>query len=68
MTHGFVVYKPYLILPRLFCKITLSKRILKGKMDMKKVERPKKSLMFYYMVVLLVMILLNTLLFPRLMR
>lgn len=35
---------------------------------MKKVERPKKSLMFYYTVVLLVMILLNTLLFPRLMR
>mgnify|MGYP002510057887 CR=1 FL=1 len=35
---------------------------------MKKVERPKKPLIFYYMVVLLVMILLNTLLFPRLMR
>lgn len=35
---------------------------------MKKVERPKKPLMFYYVVVLLVMILLNTLLFPRLMR
>ena len=35
---------------------------------MKKVERPKKPLMFYYMVVLLVMILLNTLLFPRLIR
>lgn len=37
-------------------------------MNMKKVERPKKPLIFYYMVVLLVMILLNTLLFPRLMR
>ena len=35
---------------------------------MKKVERPKKPLMFYYVVVLLIMILLNTLLFPRLMR
>ncbi len=34
---------------------------------MKKVERPKKPLIFYYMVVLLVMILLNILLFPRLM-
>lgn len=35
---------------------------------MKKVERPKKPLIFYYMVVLLAMVLLNTVLFPRLMR
>ena len=35
---------------------------------MQKVERPKKPLLFYYLVVLVVMILLNTLLFPRLMH
>ena len=33
---------------------------------MKKVERPKKPLIFYYLVVLVVLILLNTLLFPSL--
>ena len=35
---------------------------------MQKVERPKKPLLFYYLVVLVVMILLNILLFPRLMH
>ena len=44
-----------------------SREILERTMGMKKVERPKKPLIFYYMVVLLVMILLNILLFPRLM-
>lgn len=33
---------------------------------MKKVERPKKPLIFYYLVALVVLILLNTLLFPSL--
>ena len=33
---------------------------------MKKVERPKKPLIFSYLVVLVVLILLNTLLFPSL--
>lgn len=37
-------------------------------MKMQKVERPKKPLAFYYLVVLIIVILLNTLLFPRLMR
>ena len=35
---------------------------------MQKVEKPKKPLLFYYLIVLVVLILLNTLLFPRLMR
>ena len=35
---------------------------------MQKVEKPKKPLVFYYLMVLVVMILLNTLLFPRLMQ
>ena len=34
---------------------------------MKKMEKPRKPLIFYYAIVLVVMILLNTLLFPRLM-
>ena len=35
---------------------------------MQKIEKPQKPLLFYYFAVLVVMILLNTLLFPRLMR
>ena len=35
---------------------------------MKQMEKPRKPLLFYYLIVLVVMILLNTLLFPRLMR
>lgn len=35
---------------------------------MQKIEKPQKPLLFYYFSVLVVMILLNTLLFPRLMR
>ena len=34
---------------------------------MKKMEKPRKPLIFYYAIVLVVMILLNTFLFPRLM-
>ncbi len=34
---------------------------------MQKMEKPRKPLLFYYAIVLVVMILLNTLLFPRLM-
>ena len=57
-----------MILPSLFYRMMLkSREILERTMGMKKVERPKKPLIFYYMVVLLVMILLNILLFPRLM-
>lgn len=33
---------------------------------MKKVERPKKPLLFYYLVAMVVLILLNTFLFPLL--
>ena len=43
-------------------------QIQERKMKMQKVERPKKPLLFYYLVVLVVMILLNILLFPRLMH
>ena len=35
---------------------------------MQKVEKPKKPLFFYYAIALLVVLLLNTFLFPRLMR
>ena len=35
---------------------------------MQKIEKPKRPLIFYYFMVMVVMILLNTLLFPRLMR
>lgn len=35
---------------------------------MKEVKRPKKPLIFYYVIVLAVMLLLNTLLFPRLLQ
>ncbi len=35
---------------------------------MKQMEKPRNPLLFYYLIVLVVMILLNTLLFPRLMR
>ena len=35
---------------------------------MQKMEKPRKPLMFYYLMVILVMIVLNTFLFPRLMR
>ena len=35
---------------------------------MQKIEKPKKPLIFYYFVVMVTIILLNTLLFPRLMR
>ena len=35
---------------------------------MKEVKQPKKPLIFYYIIVLLVMWLLNTLLFPKLMK
>lgn len=35
---------------------------------MQKMEKPRKPLLFYYAIVLVVMILLNTLLFPRLMQ
>ena len=34
---------------------------------MQKMEKPRKPLLFYYAIVLVVMILLNTLLLPRLM-
>ena len=34
---------------------------------MQKVQKPKKPLIFYYLIVMIVLILLNTLLFPRLM-
>ena len=35
---------------------------------MKKVEKPKKPLIFYYLIVLVILILLNTFLFPNLMN
>lgn len=35
---------------------------------MKKVERPKKPLIFYYLIALVILILLNTFLFPNLMN
>ena len=35
---------------------------------MKKVEKPKKPLLFYYFVTMVVLILLNTFLFPLLIR
>lgn len=35
---------------------------------MQKMEKPRKPLLFYYGMVMVVVILLNTLLFPRLMR
>ena len=35
---------------------------------MKKVEKPKKTLIFYYLIVLVILILLNTFLFPNLMN
>ena len=35
---------------------------------MKKVEKPKKPLLFYYFVMMVVLILLNTFLFPLLIR
>ena len=35
---------------------------------MQKMEKPRKPLLFYYAIVLVVMVLLNTMLFPRLMR
>ena len=35
---------------------------------MNEVKQPKKPLIFYYVIVLLVMWLLNTLLFPKLMK
>ena len=35
---------------------------------MQKIEKPKKPLIFYYFVAMIVVILLNTLLFPRLMH
>ena len=35
---------------------------------MKKVEQPKKPLIFYYLIAMVVLILLNTLLFPRMLQ
>ena len=35
---------------------------------MKKVEKPKKPLIFYYLIALVILILLNTFLFPNLMN
>ena len=35
---------------------------------MKKVEQPKKTLIFYYIVALIVLVLLNTFLFPRMLQ
>ena len=35
---------------------------------MKKVERPKKPLIFYYAIMLIVLLLLNTFLFPRMLQ
>ena len=46
----------------------VTEQLWKEKSEMQKVEKPKKPLIFYYFLVMVVMILLNTLLFPRLMQ